>query len=251
MAKGDDAVNPDQAAGACRRSLHELSTAYSECPRTLSRSRQLGLGGWAFHVAGRAGVLGEVPAAVAAAAIGFIATDAVVDGWEAACAVTAPAKVAAVSMAECCRWGNEHLGDFDRVQRLADLAESVVAAADATGMPLFAAWRAMSRPDDAPGARSAVAVRLLAEHRAGAQLLAVRVAGLTPLEAVLGGPDGTSAAVAAGWSAPWPPVGPLVRRRLWADQVTNRLAGQAFAVLDAGGRRELVDLLTAALAHAR
>lgn len=249
MAKGDDAVNPDQAAGACRRSLHELSTAYNECPRTLSRSRQLGLSGWAFHVAGRAGVLGEVPAAVAAAAIGFIATDAVVDGWEAACAVTAPADVAAVSMAECCRWGVEHLGDFDRVQRLADAAEAVVAAADATGMPLFAAWRAMSRPDDGPGARAAVAVRLLAEHRAGAQLLAVRVAGLTPLEAVLGGPEGTSAAVTAGWSPPWPPVGPLVRRRLWADQVTNRLAGQAFAVLDTGQRRELVDLLAAALTH--
>lgn len=244
-------MNPDQAAGACRRSLHELSTAYSECPRTLSRSRQLGLGGWAFHVAGRAGVLGTVPAEVAAAAIGFIATEAVTDGWEAVCAVTTPAEVAAVSMAECCRWGVEQFGDFPQVRRLAEAAEAVVADADATGMPLFAAWRAMPRPDDAPGARAAVAVRLLAEHRSGAQLLAVRVAGLTPLAAVLGGPEGTSGAVAAGWSPPWPQVGPLVRRRLWADQVTNRLVGQAFAVLDAAGRRELVGLLDAALTHIR
>ncbi|MFY1695839.1 MULTISPECIES: SCO6745 family protein [unclassified Solwaraspora] len=244
-------MNPDQAAGACRRSLHELTAAYSECPQTLRRSRQLGLGGWAFHVAGRAGVLGPVSAATVTAAIGVIAPEAVTDGWEAACAVTTPVEAASVSLAECCRWGAEQLGGLAVVERLVELAEPVVRAADATGMPLFAAWRAMPLPDTTPGARAAVAVRLLGEHRAGAHLIAVRVAGLTPLEAVLAGPEGTSGAVAAGWTPPWPPTGPLVRRRLWADQVTNRLAGQAFTVLGQGLRRELVALLAGAAAHVR
>ncbi|WFE23807.1 hypothetical protein O7621_11355 [Solwaraspora sp. WMMD937] len=244
-------MNPDQAASACRRSLHELSTAYQECPRTLSRARQLGLSGWAFHIAGRAGVLGGVPAETVAAVLGFIAADAVADGWQAASAVIDPTEVAAVSMAECCRWGVELLGDCPQVDRLVELAEAVVGAADATAMPLFAAWRAMPRPDDTAGARAAVAVRLLAEHRSGAHLMAVRVAGLTPVEALLGGPDGTKAAVAAGWSPPWPPVGPLIRRRLWADRVTNRITGQAFAALGAEHRRELVELLHAALSHVR
>ncbi|MFY1634143.1 SCO6745 family protein [Solwaraspora sp. WMMB335] len=239
----------DQAAGACRRSLHELSTAYSECPGTLRRSRQLGLSGWAFHVAGRAGALGPVTAQTVAAAIGFIAPDAVTEGWDAACAVSTPQQVATVAMAECCRWGVERLGEFTGVDRLVELASPVVRAADATAMPLFAAWRAMPRPDESAGAQAAVAVRLLSEHRSGAHLLAVRVAGLTPVEAILSGPEGPNGAVAAGWSPPWPPVGPLIRRRLWADQVTNRLAGQAFTVIDPAQRRELVTLLADALAH--
>ena len=47
---------------------------------------------------------------------------------------------------------------------------------------------------------------------------------MTPLEAVLAGPDGEAGAVACGWPPPYPPVGPMVRRRLWAEAVTDRLA---------------------------
>lgn len=132
-----------------------------------------------------------------------------------------PEQVAATNLAECCRWGAERLGDAPEASRLATLLERTVGAAEGSGMPLFAAWRAMPAPDPSPGARVAVGSLLLREHFAGAHLLAVRAAGMTP----------------------------LVRRRLRAEAVTDRLASTAFRVLGPGEGAELLNLLTAARLH--
>ncbi|MGC1214780.1 MAG: hypothetical protein WA890_26420, partial [Micromonospora sp.] len=58
-------------------------------------------------------------------------------------------------------------------------------------------------------------------------------------------------AAASGWPPPYPPVGPLVRRRLWAEAVTDRLVSAAFRALAPGEAAELLDLLTAARLHLR
>src|SRR2546427_826148 len=110
-------------------------------------------------------------------------------------------------------------------------------------MVLFAAWRTLPVPDDAPGARAAVLAKLLREYRSGAHLVAVRAAGLSPLEALISSPDGEASAVAYGWQPPFPPPGPLLRRRIRADLVTDRIVGEAYAVLDVPERVELVRLL--------
>ncbi|SCL27411.1 hypothetical protein GA0070616_3495 [Micromonospora nigra] len=244
-------MTPEQVAAASKPLVLALGEAYTRCPTTLRRARLLGISGWAFYVAGRAGALGDVRAGTAAAALGFIAPDAVADGWDAAARTVRPAEVAAVNLAECCRWGDEQLGRLPGVDRLAALLDRAVAAADASGLPLFAAWRAMPAPDGGPGARAAAALRLLREHFTGAHLLAVRAAGMTPLEAVLAGPDGQFGAAACGWPPPYPAVGPLVRRRLWAEAVTDRLAAPAFAALGPAAGAELVELLAAARPQAR
>lgn len=244
-------MTPELTAAAAKNAVQELGGAFTECPKTLRRARELKLSGWAFYVAGRGGALGDVRSDTVAAAIGFIAPEAVSDGWEAARRAVPPAEVAAQSLAECCRWGSEHLDAYAGVGRLVELAGRAVLAADPSGMPLFAAWRAMPVPHDGPGARAAVLLNLLREHRCGGHLLAVRAAGLSPLEAIISGPDGEAGAVAFGWQPPYPPLGPLVRRRAWAEAVTDRLAGQAFRVLDAVERVELIDLLDTALAEYR
>lgn len=202
-------MTPEQVAAASKPLVLELGQTFSRCPATLRRARLLGISGWAFYITGRAGALGDVRAETVAAAIGFIAPDAVADGWDAARTVR-PLVVAEANLAECCRWGVQHLGDAPEVVRLAGLLERAVEAADGSGMPLFAAWRAMPVPDRSPGARAAVALLLLREHFTGAHLLAVRAAGMTPLEAVLAGPEGEAGAAACGWPPPYPPVGPLV-----------------------------------------
>jgi hypothetical protein len=236
-------MTPEQVAAASKPLVLDLGDAFSRCPNTLRRARLLGISGWAFYISGRAGALGDVRAETAAAAIGFIAPDAVADGWDAAARTIRPAEVAAASLAECCRWGAQQLGTRPRIENLAGLIDRAVAAADASGMPLFAAWRAMPLPDLSPGARAAAGLRLLREHFTGAYLLAVRAGGMTPLQAVLAGPEGEAGAVACGWPPPYPPVGPLVRRRLWAEAVTNRLAAPAFAALGPADGAELVELL--------
>ena len=244
-------VTPEQTGAAAKRAVLELGGAFAECPKTLRRARQLGLTGWAFYVVGRGGVLGDVRPDTAAAALGFIASDAVRDGWEAARRVGAPYEIAERYREQCCRWGRENLDPFARVARLVTLAEEVVLAADAAGMPLFAAWRAMPMPEDGLGARAAVLGHLLREHRMAAQLLAIRAGGLTPLEAVLAGSDGEAGAVAFGWQPPFPPHQPLLRRFIRAEAVADRIVGEAYGVLDVGQRVELVGLLDAVTADLR
>ncbi len=244
-------MTPEQVAAAGKPLVLELGEAFARCPSTLRRARLLGISGWAFYITGRAGALGDVRAETVAAALGFIAPDAVADGWDAAVRTVRPLEVAGAKLAECCRWGAERLGDAPEAPRLVGLLQRAVDAAEGSGMPLFAAWRAMPVPDLSPGARVAVALLLLREHFAGAHLLAVRAAGMTPLEAVLAGPEGEAGAAACGWSPPYPPVGPLVRRRLWAEAVTDRLASAAFRGFAPGEGVELLDLLTAARLHLR
>jgi hypothetical protein len=236
-------VTPEQAAAAAKRAILKVGGAFGHDPRTMRKARQLGLTGWAFYVAGRGGALGDVRSDTVAAALGFIAPEAVRDGWEAARKVAAPMEIAGHNLGECCRWGREYLGDFFGLERMVELAERVVVAAEAAGMPLFAAWRAMPIPDDAPGARAAVLAHLLREHRGAAHLIAIRASNLTPLEAIIAGPEGEAGATAFGWQPPYPAPEPLIRRRAWAEALTDRIAGEAYRVLDTKERMELVDLI--------
>lgn len=244
-------VTPEQAAAAAKQAVLMLGGAFSDDPKTMRRARQIGLTGWAFYVAGRGGALGDVRADTVAAALGFIAPDAVQDGWDAARKVAPPEQIAADNLDECCRWGREHLESFYALPKLVELAERVVVSAETAGMPLFAAWRAMPLPDDSPGARAAVLAHLLREHRGAAHLLAIRASGLSPLEAIIAGPEGESGATAFGWQPPFPPFEPLVRRRSWAEALTDRIAGEAFRALAPTERIELVNLLDAAVTTVR
>jgi hypothetical protein len=239
-------VTPELAAAATKWPLYELETAWSTCPKTLRRARVLELSGWAFYVAGRGGVLGDTarPDTVAAA-IGIINPDAVRAGWEAARKVGS-GEVAASRLAECARWGDENLARLKEVDRLVQLAERVIIAADAVAMPLFAATRSMPVPDGGPGARAAVLAHLMRELRAGALLLAGRSCGLRPVEMIIAGPDGEEEAITFGWQPPFPARTPLMRRFLFAEALADRIAGQAYSVLDVGERVDLVRVLTAA-----
>ncbi|WP_412541676.1 hypothetical protein R8Z50_03715 [Longispora sp. K20-0274] len=239
-------MTPAETAAALKAPVYTLGAAFGECPQTLRRARGMGLTGWGFYVAGRGGVLGDVRPEVVASALGFIALDAVRDGWHAARRTARPTDIAEASLAECCRWGRERLGAFGGVERLAELAERVVAAADASGLTLFGAWRSTPAPEDGPGARAAVALHLLREFRGGVHLLAVRAVGLTPIEAIVAGPEGTAGAMAFGWQPPYPEIVPLFRRRANAEVLTDRLAGEPLLALTRAERTELVRLVSTA-----
>jgi hypothetical protein len=241
-------VNPEVAAGFAKRPLAQLDTAWSTAAPTLRRARQLELSGWAFYVAGRGGVLGDdARAETVTAAIGTIAPDAVRAGWDAARKV-GPSEVAASRLAECARWGDEHLCDLPGLDRLVELAGRVVEGADAAALPLFAAGRAAPRPDGGAGARAAILTHLLRELRAGALLVASRACGLSPVELVIACQEGEEEAVTQGWQPPFPARITLLRRYAYADALADRIAGQAYAVLKPAERGELVAALTAAAA---
>jgi hypothetical protein len=236
-------VTPEQAAANAKPGLATLAGAFAQSPQTVRRARLLGLSGWAYHVSARAGALGDVRPETVAASIGFIAPEAVADAWEAATKATEPMEVATWHLHELCRWGSDRLDGFPRLGRLLDLSRRVVRAADSAALPLFAAWRAMPVADGAPGAQAAVMLHLLHEHRLGVHVVAVRASGLTPLQAIVAGPEGETGAVAFGWQPPYPAAGPIVRRLMWAESIADAMAGQAYAQLELDERVELIALL--------
>jgi len=243
-------MTPERTAAAVATLTARLDSAWSTDPGTLRRARSLEISGWAFYLAGRAGVLGDdADPRTVAAVLGVIAPDAVLAGWDSARRV-GPAVVAAARLAECARWGEQRLTPVADA-RLVELLDRVVTAADPAGMPLFAAARRAAQGcGDGPGARTAVLTHLLAEHRAAALLITTRACGMRPVEAVLAAPEGEQEAITFGWNPPFPPRLSLLRRYAYATALADRLAGAAYGVLSRAERAELVEALTKAAAAA-
>ncbi|MBG0815955.1 hypothetical protein HS045_17515 [Planomonospora sp. ID82291] len=220
-------------------------------------SERAGLAGRAMYFRGRCGVLGEVDADVVRSAVAFFPAGHVRANWEAGRAL--PVEAAVELYAEACHaWGRRRLGSFDGAARLAELLEPVAAGAEVTGAPLFAGWRAVPLPDDAP-ARATQLMHVLRELRGGLHAVAVLAEGLTPLQAMLleshGSPLGDMPGEAMArffeWPEPYPAPDPrLAAARTRAEELTDRLMTPAFAVLDEAEAAELADLLAAAGAAA-
>jgi hypothetical protein len=180
-------VTPEQAAAAGKRAILKVGGAFAHDPRTMRKARQLGLTGWAFYVAGRGGALGDVRADTVAGRAGLHRARGGPRRLGRRAQGRTAADIAAHNLGECCRWGREHLSTFFALERLVELAERVVVSAEA-GRPAAVrgvAGHAGSRRR--AGARAAVLMHLLREHRGAAHLLAIRASNLTPLEAIIAG----------------------------------------------------------------
>jgi hypothetical protein len=235
-------MTPEQTVAAVKDPIHGLGGAFMRNRATRERGTQLGVPGWAFYVAGRAGVLGNVDADVVAATMVFFPTPWVREHWEMARAVLQPDEAARQYAAACHRWGRERLAGAEGLDRLVELARGVVDGVEPAGLPLFAGWRALPLPDDDP-ARVAHLAMVLREHRGNLHALAVLAQGLSPLEAHVAGPLGAANAEFFGWPQPYPDPGPLADRWQAAEAATARLTAPAFAVLDESERAELAGLL--------
>jgi hypothetical protein len=243
---GEPTLTPEATARAVKAAVKGVGAAFGHESAFADAGRRFGLERWAFYFGARAGVLGPVDADVVAAVCGFFAPGLVRPAWESALAAAAPGDLVAEDVGLCVAWAHRHLTGLPGVERLADLADRVVDAADASGRALFAAWRALPNPTADSAARAGLAVLRLREHRGAGHLIAVAAEGLTPLAAILAG-AGPAKAAANGWLPPYPHVADNASRRLAAaEQRTDALAGAAYACLNAGERAELVALLLSA-----
>lgn len=247
-----DSPTPTETARATRGMVTNLSATFMMDPPTYVAAAELGYEGLAFYYAGRGGVLGDVDAAVVAAAFNFFPEAAVRAGWEQAAAVEPPAASARRFAETAARWAVEHLPpegiDYGR---LAHLAGRVVAAADgsAPAAALFAGWRDLPEPDD-PRALVVHRANALRELRFARHVEAVRAAGLSPLVALM-----VSAPYMAdvfGWPTPRPEP-TEADRAAWAaaEAATEEAFGEDLAVLDAAERAELIALAKATSAAVR
>lgn len=235
-------------AAAVAEPVRRLGGGFMLYRGTKAMGERLGVPRWPLYVAGRGGVLGDVDAEVAGAAMVFFPHGWFRQGWEEARAI-APVSTIAEGYLEACRaWGRDKLGGLEGADRVAELAGRIAAAADPAALPLFAAWRAVPLPDD-PHERAVQALHVLRELRGGLHGLAVRVSGLTPLEAIVAGPGGPGNAEFFGWQGPFPDPAPLADRRRHAEGLTDDLMTGPAGALTAEERAEFADLVTRTTAH--
>lgn len=238
-------MTPEATAAAAAAPIGALGGAFMLSRPTLKKGPALGLPkGWAFYIAGRGGVLGDVAPDVVAAAFVFFPLERVRTEWLEARGVMAPAATAAAYAEACQDWGREHLAEVEDLDRLVDLLRQVVASIDPAGAPVFAGWRALPLPDDIPAA-AAQLLMTMREFRGAMHGISVLGQGLSPLEAVMAS-GGEANAQFLGWPAPYPDPDTIRERHAAAEKNTDALAARAFEPLDDHQRRELVELLRGA-----
>lgn len=243
----------DNAAYAARvrNGVGQLGGAFFISRHARKAGKDLGLRGWPTYFVGRAGVLGPVDADVVASIVGFFPVEFVRKAWDEGREADLTLAVEVYQRADR-DWGRAHLGGFDGAARLAELAEQVVQASSPVGAPLFAGWRALPLPDDAPG-RLAQLMTTLRELRGGLHLSAVLAAQLSPREAILSGLGGVANASFFGWTDLEidPSRVEIVKAaRAEAERRTDRLTGETWLALGLGERAEFATLLDRAVTYA-
>ncbi|WP_459798632.1 SCO6745 family protein [Herbidospora sp. RD11066] len=220
---------------------------------------ETGLGRWEMYFRGRCGVLGEVDAEVVVAVALFFEPGFVRAQWESGRSL--PAEKAAFLYAQACaNWGRRNLA-FDGAGRLADLLTKATSAASPLAAPLFAGWRALPLPEDAP-ARAAHALQVAREHRGAMHSIAVAAGLIDPLMATLVGSEESGAPRTAAstaevarflsWPEPYPvPAEEDVEKRARAEELTDVLVAPAYSVLTGGEAEELGELLREAEASVK
>ena len=235
-------MTPEETARATAGDIGGLAAAFMLDPATYQRGGELGFEGLAFYVAGRAGVLGDVDADVAASAMTFLAPATVRTAWDQARTVLPPLESAKAFAACGHGWARGHLDEGAPCRRLAELAGAVVSAAGPEGSPIFAGWRQLPEPDD-DRALALHRMNALRELRQGLHAAAVLAAGLTPLEAVVVRSPGMVALF--GWTEPLPDPEPLRARWEEAEAATDRALARRLEVLTDEERDELVAVAAA------
>ncbi|TDC62320.1 evbL [Actinomadura sp. GC306] len=225
---------------AADKVIHDVGAKWMLDQETWEHGKRNGFDNpFAHYFAGRCGVLGDVDADVVYAALGWFAPGVVRAMWEEGVAIAGPKEAARRYALACADWGRAHVPDDPR---LCELAERVVDAAEASGLPLFAGWRAHPLPEDGP-ARLTHVLHVLRELRGGLHLVGTTAVGLAPLEAVLA-VNPPERAQFLGWQGEFPDCGHLRPRWEEAEEITDRLSAAVYErALSPAERAEFADLV--------
>lgn len=233
----NDTVTSKALCDAVSPFFSDLGSKYMLDPATAEIGKAAGYSdGFAFYMAGRGGVLGDVDADVVYAAFMFFHQPLVRKMWERGIAVEGARKAGSRYAGAADAWGQAHISGFGGAARFNALAEQVVNSVDSGGLSLFAGLRAEPLPAD-PHARSYRLVTYLRELRGCLHINAVAAEGLTGLQAVLTGENGAFFAKIHGYQEPYPDVSHLASRRERAEETTSRLMADVYEQALSGAER--------------
>ncbi len=233
-------ITPEQAAHELRDAVVSLPGRVMTNPDTYARGAELGFQGMDFYVAGRGGVLGDVPAGVVTAAFVFFAPDTVRAAWERSAAVMSRRQAAETWAAGFHSWATANFPDDRDWSMCTNLLGRVIENALLAGAPLFAGWRSLTEPDD-PRALALHRLNALRELRGALHGAAVLTVGLLPIEAIAVSTPGMLKTF--GWRTDRIDTEPLHQRWALAEARTDRMVGRSLSVLDETERGALVDML--------
>ncbi|MDO9486250.1 MAG: hypothetical protein Q7K25_09355 [Actinomycetota bacterium] len=210
--------------------IGNLGGTYFFTASTLARGKELGLDGMRFYFLGRGAPLGDVEWPVVVSAFGFFTPKLIDKFWNSA-RTTLSAKEAAPIYRECsAQFGRENFASVDGLAEYCAAAELIINSADPSGLPLFAGQLSLPLAQDLPG-RASQLTTILREHRGSAHVASVVAVGLEPRISAQLGPE--TSWKFHGWTLDDGPEPTDVdrRRRLEAEELTNRVVNKAFAVL--------------------
>ncbi|MEM7091525.1 MAG: hypothetical protein AAF567_00875 [Actinomycetota bacterium] len=243
-----------EAAEQTGKPILEYGRSWMMAPGTIERGTELGLmqlGMFGFWVNGRAGVLGDVDASLAASAIGFMAPEQVGTYWEGRSDELSAWDASLAWFEAAAEWGRATLASMpeDRVRRLADLARTLIDGADASIGALFTGSKLIPLPGDAAG-DATVNLNVLRELRGCAHLAASHAVGLGPHAAIMSTDDpirgGVNWSETFGWTAPHPEPNPDAR--IQAEAITTVAMSRVFESLSGAERSEFAGLVAEARA---
>lgn len=241
-------MNTIECTKAIQQAVNKLGSGFMMDGATFARAPEIGLDpGLGFYVLGRFGALGNARSEVVVSAAVFMAPGAVATYWGDAVAKADPSKAADLFYECAANWGRAKLAGVAGLDRLNELAATVVDAASPIGAPLVAALRSLPRVTDAAG----LAVQLgfcMRELRMARHGVAVLADGMSPLEAILSGGGGEGNAQMFGWQPPFPDVTGIAERRAAVEAHTDALHARDLAVLSDAERAELAAGYAAAFA---
>jgi hypothetical protein len=239
-------MTPEECATAVAEPIGHFGTVWMMEPATFAIGGKQGFGIFDFYFCGRAGVVEGIDAAGAQEAMAIFPMEIVEVNWAAGIERLPIEETAKLWWEACAEAGRRHLPDNAASERIAELAGRVSSSADPTDKPIFAAWRDLPVPDDAPAA-AAFQLNALRELRGAAHVNALNAEGIPALDALVY-KSGPEFAQMFGHQPPLPEVDEeLIARWDSAEALTNAEVAPAFAALDEDERQELVELLATTL----
>jgi hypothetical protein len=234
------AANPMEAIGA----------AMMLDPVTFERTTKNGYPHpFAGYFVGRGGTLGDVPTDIVCAVFQVFAPEVVSAMWTQGKEVGGVKKGVELYFEQIHAWGRDHLSGFAGNERIVELGQKVIRGTSVNGLPLFAGWKSVPLPSDAPAAAQQT-LMTLRELRGSVHNACVTAVGLQPIESHLLN-KGVEYAQMFGWPEPFPEVKHLKGKREEAEEKTNaRVAEIWAAALTPAEANELAELSVQAFAQA-
>jgi len=219
--------------------FNDNSYKYYFSQSTIDTGKSLGLKGMEFYVGGRGGALGDCDGLLVAAAFGYFNPIIINAAWTLATAKH-PARTLGSAHYECAAvTGREKLSALPNLAEFVAAMQKVFDAMDPDGLALFAAFKSLPLVDDLPGRAMQLAASLR-EYRGSAHLVAVRVSGVSGIQAhFIKRPKDMKN---FGWSeSEYPYIDDETRARMVAaEELTDALCIAPYSVLNESERASLV-----------